>query len=69
MAGTPVPHPQQALTFTDVFDDDDVDEPKEAQTIHHIRANSSIMHLKKILVANRGEIRKSRQPRHPPVAA
>lgn len=30
--------------------------PKEAQTIHHIRANSSIMQLKKILVANRGEI-------------
>lgn len=30
--------------------------PKEAQTVHHIRANSSIMHLKKLLVANRGEI-------------
>ncbi|KAF3004709.1 pyruvate carboxylase [Neopestalotiopsis sp. 37M] len=30
--------------------------PKEAQTIHHIRANSSIMQLKKLLVANRGEI-------------
>lgn len=49
MAGTPVPHPQQALTFTDVFDEEDVDEPKEAQTIHHIRANSSIMNFKKIL--------------------
>ncbi|UKZ51662.1 hypothetical protein TrVGV298_005424 [Trichoderma virens] len=56
MAGTPSPHPQQALTFNDVFEDDDIDEPKEAQTIHHIRANSSIMQLKKILVANRGEI-------------
>jgi hypothetical protein len=30
--------------------------PKETQTIHHIRANSSIMQLKKLLVANRGEI-------------
>lgn len=30
--------------------------PKEAQTIHHIRANSTIMQLKKLLVANRGEI-------------
>ncbi|KAI0890091.1 pyruvate carboxylase [Annulohypoxylon maeteangense] len=30
--------------------------PKEAKTAHHIRANSSIMHLKKLLVANRGEI-------------
>ncbi|KAK8055786.1 pyruvate carboxylase [Apiospora rasikravindrae] len=30
--------------------------PKEAQTVHHIRANSSIMQLKKLLVANRGEI-------------
>jgi pyruvate carboxylase len=30
--------------------------PKEAQTVHHIRANSSIMQVKKILVANRGEI-------------
>lgn len=49
MAGTPVPHPQQTLTFNDVFEDDDVDEPKEKQTIHHIRANSSIMQLKKIL--------------------
>lgn len=42
--------PQQALTFNDVFEDEeDIDEPKEAQTIHHIRANSSIMQLKKIL--------------------
>ncbi|RYP10871.1 hypothetical protein DL765_007971 [Monosporascus sp. GIB2] len=29
---------------------------KEERTAHHIRANSSIMHLKKLLVANRGEI-------------
>lgn len=38
--------PQQALSYNDVFDDDDVDEPK---SVHHIRANSSIMQLKKIL--------------------
>ncbi|KAG6124934.1 hypothetical protein E4U22_000891 [Claviceps purpurea] len=48
--------PQQDLTFNDVFEDEDVDEPKAANTVHHIRANSSIMQLKKILVANRGEI-------------
>ncbi|TDZ49824.1 Pyruvate carboxylase [Colletotrichum sidae] len=48
---------QTQPTFTDVFEDADVEEvPKDPQTIHHIRANSSIMHLKKILVANRGEI-------------
>lgn len=42
--------PQQPLTFTDVFEDeDDAGEPREAPTIHHIRANSSIMQLKKIL--------------------
>ncbi|RYP65304.1 hypothetical protein DL771_008373 [Monosporascus sp. 5C6A] len=29
---------------------------KEERTAHHIRANSSIMHLSKLLVANRGEI-------------
>lgn len=29
---------------------------RQAQTVHRIRANSSIMQLKKILVANRGEI-------------
>ncbi|KAH8180010.1 carbamoyl-phosphate synthase L chain, ATP binding domain-containing protein [Sarocladium implicatum] len=44
--------PQQPLTFSDVFDEDDV-EPK---TVQHIRANSSIMQVNKILVANRGEI-------------
>ncbi|KAJ6783126.1 hypothetical protein PWT90_07161 [Aphanocladium album] len=47
--------PQQALTFNDVFEDAD-DEPQQQQTVQHIRANSSIMQLKKILVANRGEI-------------
>ncbi|PNH26572.1 hypothetical protein BJF96_g10125 [Verticillium dahliae] len=46
---------QTAVTFSDVFDDSDGDAPK-GQSIHHIRANSSIMQLKKILVANRGEI-------------
>ncbi|KAI7777522.1 pyruvate carboxylase [Diaporthe eres] len=30
--------------------------PKQAQSIHRIRANSTIMQLSKILVANRGEI-------------
>ncbi|KXJ91426.1 pyruvate carboxylase [Microdochium bolleyi] len=30
--------------------------PKDVKTAHHIRANSSIMQLNKILVANRGEI-------------
>ncbi|CAI0650701.1 unnamed protein product [Colletotrichum noveboracense] len=50
---------QTQPTFNDVFEDGDVEEvQKDPQTIHHIRANSSIMHLKKILVANRGEIRK-----------
>ncbi|KAK4144903.1 carbamoyl-phosphate synthase L chain, ATP binding domain-containing protein [Dichotomopilus funicola] len=38
----------------DVFEEEDA--PKEAQTVHHIRANSTIMQLNKILVANRGEI-------------
>lgn len=41
--------PQQALTFNDVFEDEDIEEPKKANTVHHIRANSSIMQLKKIL--------------------
>ncbi|KAM4054943.1 carbamoyl-phosphate synthase L chain, ATP binding domain-containing protein [Hirsutella rhossiliensis] len=45
--------PQLALSYNDVFEDEDVDEPR---SVHHIRANSSIMQLKKILVANRGEI-------------
>jgi hypothetical protein len=48
--------PQLALSYNDVFDEDDEYEPKEAPTVHHIRANSSIMQVKKILVANRGEI-------------
>jgi pyruvate carboxylase len=38
----------------DVFEDGMA--PKEAKTVHHVRANSTIMHLKKLLVANRGEI-------------
>lgn len=33
-------------------------EPKEARTVHRMRANSTIMQVNKILVANRGEIRK-----------
>lgn len=41
--------------YSEVFEDGiDIVQP---QTIHRIRANSSIMQLKKILVANRGEIR------------
>ncbi|KAF5629082.1 pyruvate carboxylase [Fusarium sp. NRRL 25303] len=56
MAGIAPVAPQQPLTFNDVFEEEDIDEPKEANTVHHIRANSSIMHVKKILVANRGEI-------------
>lgn len=40
--------PQQALTFNDVFEEADADEPQQ-QTVQHIRANSSIMQLKKIL--------------------
>lgn len=44
----------QAAVEEDVFEEGMA--PKEAQTVHHIRANSSIMQLKKILVANRGEI-------------
>ncbi|KAL0468908.1 carbamoyl-phosphate synthase L chain, ATP binding domain-containing protein [Neurospora intermedia] len=40
--------------YAEVFEEGDV--PKEAQTVHRIRANSTIMQLNKILVANRGEI-------------
>ncbi|AEO66192.1 f6316640-1d93-4121-8b56-94db85c28bca [Thermothielavioides terrestris] len=40
--------------YEDVFEEGDA--PKEAQTVHRIRANSTIMQLNKILVANRGEI-------------
>lgn len=43
-------------TTEEVFDDGENDAPRDDRTIHHIRANSSIMHLSKILVANRGEI-------------
>lgn len=49
---------QTQVTFNDVFEDGDVEEvQKDPQTIHHIRANSSIMHLKKIL----GESQPSRE--------
>lgn len=40
--------------FEDVFEDEEP--PKEAASIQRIRANSTIMKLTKILVANRGEI-------------
>ncbi|GKT63200.1 pyruvate carboxylase [Colletotrichum tofieldiae] len=44
---------QTAVTYNDVFEEGDVEEvQKDPQTIHHIRANSSIMHLKKILEAD-----------------
>lgn len=46
---------KKADAFEEVFDDDAP--PKEGASIHRIRANSSIMKLRKILVANRGEIR------------
>ncbi|OBT61591.1 pyruvate carboxylase [Pseudogymnoascus sp. 23342-1-I1] len=36
--------------------EESADEGRQSQSIQHIRANSSIMQLKKILVANRGEI-------------
>ncbi|KAL3417290.1 pyruvate carboxylase [Phlyctema vagabunda] len=39
--------------YSEVFESGDA---RQAQTVHRIRANSSIMQLKKILVANRGEI-------------
>lgn len=42
-------------TYGEVFEDGHPD-TKQQQTVHRIRANSSIMQLKKILVANRGEI-------------
>ncbi|CAK7238636.1 MAG: pyruvate carboxylase [Sporothrix thermara] len=41
-------------SFEEVFDDDAP--PKEGASIQRIRANSSIMKLRKLLVANRGEI-------------
>jgi len=41
-------------TYSEVFEEGS--DLKQAQTVHRIRANSSIMQLKKILVANRGEI-------------
>lgn len=35
--------------YSEVFDESMSDTPKPPQTVHRIRANSSIMHLKKIL--------------------
>jgi pyruvate carboxylase len=52
MADSEVPHAtdiQTDITFNDVFEDDDEEELKETPTVHHIRANSSIMQVKKIL--------------------
>lgn len=40
--------------YAEVFEEED--STARQQTVHRIRANSSIMQLKKILVANRGEI-------------
>ncbi|KAK0631674.1 pyruvate carboxylase [Immersiella caudata] len=40
--------------YEEVFEDGDTG--KQTQTVHRIRANSTIMQLNKILVANRGEI-------------
>ncbi|KAI1845661.1 hypothetical protein JX265_005351 [Neoarthrinium moseri] len=55
-----IPNIKDLIAAKDAAVDEDVFEegmaPKEAQTVHHIRANSSIMQLKKLLVANRGEI-------------
>lgn len=56
---------EPALTFNDVFDDDDLEEPKEAPTVHHIRANSSIMQVKKIL-GMMLSLCLSSSPRNPP---
>ncbi|KAF3762662.1 pyruvate carboxylase [Cryphonectria parasitica EP155] len=39
--------------YDEVFEDD---APKQERTVHRMRANSSIMQVNKILVANRGEI-------------
>lgn len=39
--------PQADLTFHEVFDEEENN--KEVQTVHRIRANSSIMQVKKIL--------------------
>lgn len=40
--------PQNADNYEEVFDDDGPP-PKEAASVHRIRANSTIMQLKKIL--------------------
>lgn len=46
--------------YSEVFEDGEVARP---QTVHRIRANSTIMQMKKLLVANRGEIREISLPR------
>lgn len=55
MAAEPLLDGANKDTFEEVFDDDAP--PKEGASIQRIRANSSIMKLRKLLVANRGEIR------------
>ncbi|KAF3916497.1 hypothetical protein ABW20_dc0100937 [Dactylellina cionopaga] len=44
--------------YANVFDDEELDDghSSTARSVHRIRSNSTIMQLKKILVANRGEI-------------
>jgi pyruvate carboxylase len=51
---------QAAVSFNDVFEDGDAEDVgKGPATVHRIRANSSIMQLKKIL----GELPSSGAPR------
>jgi pyruvate carboxylase len=45
-----------ASEYNEVFED--AADSSTVRTIHRVRANSTIMHLNKIMVANRGEIRK-----------
>lgn len=58
MASAPLLDGAAKEVFEEVFDDDAP--PKESASIQRIRANSSIMKLRKLLVANRGEIRELR---------
>jgi hypothetical protein len=58
MASEPLLDGANKDAFEEVFDDDAP--PKEGASIQRIRANSSIMKLRKLLVANRGEIRELR---------
>ncbi|KAH8815361.1 hypothetical protein F5884DRAFT_174985 [Xylogone sp. PMI_703] len=44
-----VPPPSNGADTEDVFEEGPEPDLKTAQTIHHIRANSTIMKLKKIL--------------------